>query len=189
MSTIPKEIPFISALKKGDKRALYSLYDMYSGSIYGVILRIVTNEDEAKDVLQETFISIWKKIHMYDESKGRFYTWAYRIAKNLSLNRIRNKKRFIQIEDSGVYKMTEEQEEKAELTKLNGLLTQLEPHHQEALRLVYFSGYTHAEAHKVMNVPLGTFKSYIQQALKRLRAGYNLLLVLGWNVLVVLIYG
>ncbi len=85
--------------------------------------------------------------------------------------------------------MTEEQEEKPELTRLNGLLTQLEPHHQEAVRLVYFSGYTHAEAHKVMNVPLGTFKSYIQQALKRLRSGYNLLLVLGGIVLIALIYG
>lgn len=189
MGTDRKEIPLIHALKEGDKNALYGLYDMYAGSMYGVIIRIVNNQDEANDVLQETFIAIWQKIASYDEKKGRFYTWAYRIAKNLSLNRIRNKKKFIQMEESGVYTMTEEQEEQPEWGQLNGLLTQLEPHHQEAIRLVYFSGYTHAEAHQVMDVPLGTFKSYIQQALKRLRAGYQTLLLLGWIVYEAWIYG
>ncbi|NND14784.1 MAG: RNA polymerase sigma factor [Eudoraea sp.] len=189
MSTARKEIPLITALKNGEKRALYSLYDMYSGSLYGVILRVVGKEDEAKDVLQETFIAIWQKIATYDEKKGRFYTWAYRIAKNLSLNRIRNSKQFIQIEESGVYKMTEEREEDPNVTRLSGILSQLEPHHQEAVKLVYFNGHTHAEAHKIMNVPLGTFKSYIQQALKRLRTGYNLPLMLGWLQLFACLYG
>lgn len=189
MGTIRKEIPLIKALKEGDKNALYGLYDMYSGSMYGVILRIVGDEDEANDVLQETFITIWQKIASYDPDKGRFYTWTYRIAKNLSLNRIRNKKQFIQMEDSGVYNMTDEREDRPELSQLSGLLANLEPHHQEAVRLVYFSGYTHAEAHKVMDVPLGTFKSYIQQALKRLRAAYQAIFVPGWIVLVEWIYG
>lgn len=189
MSTERKEIPLVAELKNGDKSALYGLYDMYSGSLYGVILRVVGNEDEAKDVLQETFITIWKKIASYDETKGRFYTWAYRIAKNSSLNRIRNQRQFIQIEDSGVYKMTEEPKSNPEMTQLNGLLLELEPHHQEAIRLVYFNGYTHAEAHKVMNVPLGTFKSYIRQALKHLRAGYATLPAMGWLNLFEWIYG
>lgn len=189
MSADRKEIPLIQSLKEGDKKALYGLYDMYAGSMYGVIVRIVRDEAEANDVLQETFISIWQKIASYDEKKGRFYTWAYRIAKNLSLNRIRNKKKFIQIEDSGVYSLTEERETQPEWSQLNGLLTQLEAHHQEAIRLVYFNGYTHAEAHKEMDVPLGTFKSYIRQALKHLRAGYQAVIIPGLIVFVEWFYG
>ena len=54
-----------------------------------------------------------------------------------------------------------------------GALSQLSEHHQQALKLVYFEGLTHREAHQVMDVPLGTFKSYIQQALRELRGIYK----------------
>ena len=57
--------------------------------------------------------------------------------------------------------------------KLKGAISQLETHHQNAITLVYFNGLTHREAHEIMGVPLGTFKSYIQQALKQLREIYK----------------
>lgn len=63
-------------------------------------------------------------------------------------------------------------------TELNGLIRTLEPHHQRALDLVYFNGLTHREAHKEMEVPLGTFKSYVRQALKQLRMQYEKTIVL-----------
>jgi DNA-directed RNA polymerase specialized sigma24 family protein len=59
-----------------------------------------------------------------------------------------------------------------EYLELTGSLNNLEAHHKEALELVYFKGLTHREAHTEMNVPLGTFKSYIRQALKQLRETY-----------------
>jgi RNA polymerase sigma-70 factor (ECF subfamily) len=67
---------------------------------------------------------------------------------------------------------------------LNGILAQLEPQHQQAINLVYFKGLTHQEAHKEMNVPLGSFKSYIRQALLKLREkrAELLMLVLVINV-------
>ena len=64
--------------------------------------------------------------------------------------------------------------------KLNGSIKQLELHHQKALELVYFNGLTHIEAHKEMNVPLGTFKSYIKQAITRLQDIYINTIVFLW---------
>jgi len=174
------DIEIIGRLSKKDKDALYLLYDKYSGALYGVILRMCRNQVLAEDLLQETFIKIWQKIDSYDASKGKFYTWSYRIAKNVTLNSLRKQDVLIQSEQLGVYTNKTESVPEIDLYGLNGALSQLEPHHQEAISLVYFRGYTHREAYKEMGVPLGTFKSYIRQALQLLRESYKHELIIIW---------
>ena len=75
----------------------------------------------------------------------------------------------IQTEDLSVYESKGEEKVPEGYEELNGLIKKLESHHQQALELVYFKGYTHREAHEKMQVPLGTFKSYVRQALLQLR--------------------
>lgn len=160
----------IERLKNKESRALSNLYDRYSGAIYGVIIRICKNEAQAQDVLQETFVTIWQKIDSYDPQKGRFYTWAYRIARNKTLNSLRKSSDLIQSEDLSVYENEEADDDNTrDYTSLKGSIKKLESHHQRAIELIYFEGHTHREAHKLMDVPLGTFKSYVRQALKRIR--------------------
>lgn len=163
----------IKSLQAGDKRALSELYDNYSGALYGVIVRICNDETVAQDILQETFLKIWKNANSYDPSKGRFYTWAYRIARNTALNFKRKESHLIQNEDLSVHSNKEQEETNdIDVFKLNGFVQKLDAHHQEAIKLVYFQGLTHREAHEEMNVPLGTFKSYIKQALRNLKENY-----------------
>ncbi|MFK7834138.1 MAG: RNA polymerase sigma factor [Winogradskyella sp.] len=163
----------IQDLKNKDERALALLYDKYSGAIYSVILKMIRDEGKAQNLLQDTFMTVWDKAESYDEAKGRFYTWVYRIAKNKTLNALRKTDPLIQTDDFSVHT------NKADVIsiephylELNGAVTTLEDHHKEAIELVYFKGLTHREAHEAMNVPLGTFKSYIRQALKQLRDTY-----------------
>ncbi|MEM7086217.1 MAG: sigma-70 family RNA polymerase sigma factor [Bacteroidota bacterium] len=178
---MPNEHHLLTQIKNGDTQALSILYDNYSGALYGVILRMCKNEAVAQDLLQETFVKIWQKANSFDPEKGKFYTWAYRIARNLTLNELRNPSPLIQTEDLSVYKERATTEEQSiDKLKLNGSIQKLDSHHRKALELVYFQGLTHREAHTEMNVPLGTFKSYIQQALKKLRESYQLLLFSGW---------
>lgn len=163
----------ILKLKSKDEVALGLIYDKYSAALYGVIIRMCKDEDVAKNLLQDTFMTIWEKSDRYDFEKGRFYTWAYRIAKNKTLNFLRKPNHLIQTEDLSVYKnRTEDVKNDIDNFKLKGTIARLEPHHQRAIELVYFNGYTHREAHKEMNVPLGTFKSYVRQALKQLQESY-----------------
>jgi RNA polymerase sigma-70 factor (ECF subfamily) len=185
MQPVVNDIQLIQKLQNGDKQALFGLYDKYSGALYGVVLRICNREDMAQDVLQETFLKIWKKIGQYDPQKGKFYTWAYRIAKNSALNAMRNPAPLIQTEDLSVYDNRSE-EQPRDFSELNGLLKNLEPHHQKAIELVYFKGLTHQEAHKEMDVPLGTFKSYVRQAVVQLRENYpkDLLLIMIYVALI-----
>nr|WP_321237095.1 RNA polymerase sigma factor [uncultured Psychroserpens sp.] len=163
----------ILKLQSKDETALGLIYDKYSAALYGVIIRICKDEDIAKNLLQDTFMTIWEKSQNYDFDKGRFYTWAYRIAKNKTLNFLRKTDRLIQVEDLSVYtNRTEEVADKLDYLKLKGTIKRLDAHHQRAIELVYFNGLTHREAHEEMNVPLGTFKSYIKQALKQLQQSY-----------------
>jgi len=161
-----------------DESALSLLYDKYSAALYGITLRICKDEMLAQEALQETFLKIWKNPQSYDASKGKFFTWANRIARNTSLNCIRSKKMFIQNTDLSVYEDKEVEEEPQDFLKLNGCLKNLDPHHQKAIELVYFNGLTHKEAHEEMGVPLGTFKSYIKQAVKKLRENYAVSILL-----------
>lgn len=167
------EKELIIKLQNKDENALSLIYDNYSRALYGVIIRMCRDEDAAKILLQDTFMTIWNKADTYDFDKGRFYTWAYRIARNKTLNFLRKDSKLIQTDDFSVYEnRTEDETNSQDFLKLNGKIKSLEPHHQKALQLVYFNGLTHREAHKEMEVPLGTFKSYIQQALKQLRQSY-----------------
>lgn len=163
----------IVRLQNKDESALSTIYDNYSSALYGVILRMCKDEDHAKNLLQDTFLTIWEKSNTYNFDKGRFYTWAYRIAKNKTLNFLRKHDHLIQIEDLSVYEdRTEELANPQNFLKLNGKIKTLQAHHQRAIELVYFNGLTHREAHEEMEVPLGTFKSYIKQALKQLQQSY-----------------
>lgn len=166
----------IYRLQQGDKAALSAVYDAYSAALFGVVVRICNDRGLAEDVLQEVFVKIWKHIDTYDPEKGKFYTWAYRIARNTSLNAVRKQKQLIQTNDLSVYKeRNEESDSYLDKPLLKGAIAQLEPHHRKAIELIYYQGLTHREAYKIMEVPLGTFKSYIQQALKQLRSLYPML--------------
>ncbi|MEJ0031718.1 MAG: sigma-70 family RNA polymerase sigma factor [Bacteroidota bacterium] len=67
------------------------LYDHYSAALYGVISRIIINEDVAEEVLQDVFLRIWDRIDNYDASKGRLFTWMLNIARNLAIDKTRSK--------------------------------------------------------------------------------------------------
>ena len=169
----------ILELQNKNEAALAKLYDYYSPDIYGVILRMCKDDQQAQNLLQDTFMTIWEKAYQYDPTKGRFYTWAYRIAKNKTLNFLRQSQNLIQNEDLSVYNNKEDViSDDMEYLQLNGCLKKLDVHHQKALELVYFQGLTHREAHQKMDVPLGTFKSYIKQALRKLQHSYDKAVVL-----------
>ncbi|WP_298311145.1 RNA polymerase sigma factor [uncultured Aquimarina sp.] len=177
------DLELIKKLQSQDSYALSKVYDLYSGALYGVILRMCKDEPLAQDLLQETFMKIWQKSHTYNPEKGKFFTWSYRIARNITLNALRKKNVLIQNEDLSVYKDRSTSEVEKETLELDGSLKKLEPHHQKALELVYFNGLTHREAHEEMDVPLGTFKSYIKQALKKLRESYKEELLVVWIII------
>ena len=74
-----------------EERAYTHMYNMYSKSLFAVISNMIKDKEEAEDVLQETFVKIWKNIGSYNEGKGRFYTWILNVARNTAIDKLRSK--------------------------------------------------------------------------------------------------
>lgn len=162
-------------MKNKDQAAFARLYDSYSGAIYSIILQIVNDEELANDILQEVFINIWRKIEMYDAEKGRLFTWMLNIARNASIDMLRsrgyrNSKKNQSIQENVDITVPGNTEQmNVDSIGLKKLLEKLKPEQRVLIDLSYFKGYTHEEIAEQENIPLGTVKTRIRNALIQLR--------------------
>jgi len=173
------EPELVQAIRSRDEKGAEALYNMYSTALYGVIYRIIQHEEIAEDLLQEVFVKIWNSASSYDASKGRLFTWMVNIARNLSIDKTRSK-------DFRNYSKTEDIEnivlsvDKSYSTSINpetfglkDLVEKLKPEQKIILDLVYFRGFTHVEAAEELDIPLGTVKTRLRNAIITLRKVFN----------------
>jgi RNA polymerase sigma-70 factor (ECF subfamily) len=170
------EQELVTSLKAKDKQSFGYLYDNYSGALYSIVLQIVPDKELANDVLQEVFITLWRKIENYDPSKGRLFTWMLNVARNLAIDMLRSKayqnsQKNQQLPDTEYYDkagaVTQLSVDHIGLRKLVG---KLKTEHRVLIDLAYFKGYTHEEIAAMESLPLGTVKTRIRSALTQLRA-------------------
>lgn len=170
------EQDIIALLENGDKKAISLLYQHYSGALLGVVKKVISDDDTAQDVLQESFVKVWKKGKTYDPSKAKLFTWLYRIFYNTAIDKIRslNNKtnKEVQIEDSNVYKLTTNSLNQDTLD-IQKHLSSLELKYQVVLNALFFEGMTQQEASDELNIPLGTIKSRLKIGLRELKKIYN----------------
>lgn len=162
-------------LKEQDKNALSFLYDHYSAALYGVVLRIVKKETIAEEVLQDAFIKIWKNIGQYSASRGRLFTWMFKLARNMAIDRLRSKEmqRALKTDavadhllyiDKNVY-----DQQQIDSIGLDRLFSGLPVEQSLIMSLLYLKGYTHAQVAKEYQIPLGTVKTRHRMAMVHLR--------------------
>lgn len=174
--TVSGEFPsseFIDRLLSQDHSAYEILYNTYSGAIYSAALKIVKEEALAEDVLQETFVRVYKKIHTYDPIRGRLFTWILNIAKNRAKDVLRSKEHkmgalSVQADVTLMENEGPRTETPVDHIGLVEVLEALPPAQKEVVELLYFQGFTQKEAAEHLAIPLGTVKS-------RLRLGMNAL--------------
>lgn len=164
-------------MKQRDEAAFEELYRYYSPALYGVIRKIVRNEEAARDLLQDTFIKIWQRFAAYDPEKGRLFTWLLNIARNTAIDSLR-RNQFTQPMPTNetilsVLGNRLEEEINQETMDMADQIRLLDDNQQAILNLVYFFGYTQEEAAQALHIPLGTVKTRIRAALRRLREVYS----------------
>ena len=167
-----EENELIASLRKKDEGAFSYLYEHYSGALYGVIKQIVTDSELSNDVLQETFVNIWKRIESYDETKGRLFTWMLNIARNAAIDKTRSKgfqqsQRQIPLDGETIQPSVRPGIDDYGLKKL---ILKLKDEQRLLIDLSYFQGYTHEQIATALHIPLGTVKTRIRSALTQLRA-------------------
>lgn len=171
MAPVEKEI--VDRFAAGDVRAMDLLYDHYADTLFGVVMRMVNDEAQAQDIIQDAFVKIWKQSRTFDPTKGRLFTWLISIVRNQSIDAIRKNKRSgdIQRESSDVsIQMTvADNKDLSEEHDLRVVLSQLDHHHKELVEHSYILGYTHPEIAEKFGIPLGTVKTRIRNAMLELR--------------------
>jgi RNA polymerase sigma-70 factor (ECF subfamily) len=172
----------IKELQQGSEKAFGLLYDQYSSSLYGLILKIVADDGLAQDLLQECFITVWKKASLYDPSKGSFFTWMLNICRNRSIDELRKVNRQRTHLDQIV--ATNEISPLGDATNvdaigLNDIIDKLPKEQQVIIDYLYFRGYTQKETSEELNIPLGTVKTRARYALNELKNVF-VIIVLIW---------
>jgi len=174
ITPIEKEI--VGLLQKGDKKAITLLYENYADTLFGVILKILNNEELAQDALQETFIKVWKKAKSYNADKAKLFTWLYRIAYNTAIDKVRSQSnkdsKEVQIEASNVYKLTSKGLNQ-DVMDIKTHLKSIDKKYQIVINALFFEGMTQQEASDELEIPLGTIKSRLKIGLRELRKIYD----------------
>ncbi|WP_428655656.1 RNA polymerase sigma factor [Runella sp.] len=169
------EEDLIRGLHARDERTFALLYDHYSPALLGIILKIVKDEKESENLLQDSFVKIWKNYHQYDAAKGRLFTWLLNIARNTALNFIRSAHLLAQVEIQHIENPVYTDNIKIELTHINyigvsEIVQLLDPKLRQVIDLIYYLGYTQQEVSQKLNLPLGTVKTRTRTALKQLKS-------------------
>ena len=175
MSTL-LEKHIVELLQERDEKAISLLYDHYAETLYGVALKVVKDEDLAQDVVQESFVKIWKKSDTYDSAKAKLFTWLFRITRNTAIDKLRSvntkSDKEIQIDVSDVYNLGE-QSIRPEFIDVKKNLDKIEPKYRLVLEALFFEGMTQQEASDELNIPLGTIKSRLKIGLREMRKIYG----------------
>jgi RNA polymerase sigma-70 factor (ECF subfamily) len=175
---IPDDQDIARRLKQRDPNAMAELYDKYGGLLYSVILRSVSNQSTAEDLVQETFLRIWNRVHTFDVERGRLEGWMVTIARNRAIDYLRSLRSqpgesatsLEDLEHSGLFVTRDTEAER--LTRKNAVgaaLDSLNESQREVLELTHFQGLTQTEIADRLQKPLGTVKSLVRSALKVLR--------------------
>lgn len=166
-------------MQQHDEKAFEYLYNNYSGALLGIISNIIPDKETASDILQHVFINIWRKIALYDASKGRLFTWMLNIARNAAIDELRSRsyrdaqKNQALPDDNEMLAGSIASEAATKDAGLKKVLTKLKDEHRQLIDMSYFQGYTHEEISKALSIPLGTVKTRIRSALIQLRTMLN----------------
>ena len=168
-------VALLRATSAGDLRAFEALYGRTSAKLYGICLKVLGNEAEARDVLQDTYIRVWQKSESFDSTKASPITWLAVVARNKAIDRLRQRAPVSEDVRAAEYVIdsspsaVEVIEQREDSERLADCLDELEQRTRDMIRSAFLDGASYPELAERQGVPLGTMKSLIRRGLQRLR--------------------
>ena len=176
----------IRASARGDERAFSRLYRATSHTLFGLALRMLKRPDWAEEVLQESFVSVWRHAAHYDASKGAAMTWLIRIVRNQALDWIHpsrpdgferlhasaadllGESLLDDVGDPGAAEGAELVEYTRRAERIAACLAALDARQRQSIVLVFFHDLSHGDLARHLQEPLGTVKAWVRRGLSRL---------------------
>lgn len=168
----------VARLKRRDPDAMSELYNRYGRMMYSLILRIVRNDAVAEDLVQETFLRVWNRVHGFDQDRGALGPWVLTVARNRAIDYLRS----VQGRDLESPLEAERMENPSlflnletdilnidRMRRLKTAFEKLTPNQRTVIELAYYEGLSQTEMSEHLKQPLGTVKTWVRTALKLLR--------------------
>ncbi|MEZ4571025.1 MAG: sigma-70 family RNA polymerase sigma factor [Thermomicrobiales bacterium] len=162
----------------GDHDALSTLYDRHGATVYSVALSVLRDPKTAEDVTQDVFVTLWTQPDRFNPDIGRFAPWFYRVARNRSIDIIRQRKREVMPDEPAVFDLmlgasddspADDVVERSQADRVRAALRELPDEQRRLIELAYFGGLTQSQMSSHLNIPLGTIKTRVRTGLHRLR--------------------
>lgn len=164
----------------GDDSAFAALYDRFSGRLYALALRILEDEQDARDALQEGFLYLWEKASNFDPVKSKAYTWSVMIFRHKAIDRLRSRRRRLKLAEMAANDLIEldrinpesadQVASKADdVTAVRRAMKSLPDEQRKSIEWAFLRGFTHHQLAEFFGQPLGTVKTNIRRGLLRLR--------------------
>jgi RNA polymerase sigma-70 factor (ECF subfamily) len=170
------DIELLRAVARGDERAFASVYGRYSAILFGLLVRILHDRQEAEDVLQEVFLQVWQRASSFDASRGRPFTWLVTLARSRGIDRLRSlgsRERAALASAAESPEEASDAEDEAVRSERGGVvrsaLAEIPEEQRRALLLAYFEGLSQTEIAARLGQPLGTVKTRMRSGMMRLR--------------------
>ncbi len=168
----------LAAIRDRDERAIAVLYDRYGGLAFGLAYRIVGERSAAEDVVQDAFLSVWRRAVSFEAGRGSVRTWLLSIVHHRSIDRLRGvsgrARHDVPIDDFERVLATDDPwgavEVRVQRDVLQTGMATLPREQRETIQMAYFDGYTQQEIAAAMNVPVGTVKGRLRIGLQKMRS-------------------
>jgi RNA polymerase sigma-70 factor, ECF subfamily len=176
----PSDVDLMLGIQGGDADALSQLYDRYNGIIKALILRIVHNDTDADDLLQEVFMEIWNQAKNFSAQKGKPLGWMVTLTRRRAIDALRKKQAYSRAEErlkaepeqqplAWVQNATAEDIRFADTRSLMAtVISSLPEAQQQVIELAFFQGMSQREIAANTNIPLGTVKTRLELGLKKI---------------------
>ena len=179
----PSDVDLMLGIQAGDADALSQLYDRYNGIMKALILRIIRNDTEADDLLQEVFMEIWNQAKNFSAQKGKPLGWMVTLTRRRAIDALRKKQAYTRAEERlqaepeqqplAWVQNTTEMEIRAGDTRvlMAKVINSLPVAQQQVIELAFFQGMSQREIASNTNIPLGTVKTRLELGLKKIYDG------------------
>lgn len=166
----------MARLAAGERSALRELYDATSAKLFGVCVRILSDRGDSEDVLQEVYITVWRRAGAFDPARASAVAWLTAVARNRAIDRLRARSPLTgaaQVDELEIADDAEGAEARMMRTeegrRLHACLAKLRPEEGSVIRTAFLGGLTYEALAQRTGKPLGTVKSWVRRGLIRLR--------------------
>jgi RNA polymerase sigma-70 factor, ECF subfamily len=177
LDTLRTDAELLEGIAHRDEACLAALYDRYHVLAFSLALRVVRDRGRAEDVVQDAFLSVWRKGASYTMGRGSVKTWLTSIVRNRAIDLVRARRESDADDDAVLQALRDPRPSVVEQVTaaldrdtVRAVIGELSIEQRQAIVMAYFEGRSHSEIAEVTGLPLGTVKSRIRLAMHRLRA-------------------